>query len=205
MMAKRTGGLLEKGRGVLDKGAGKIRLSVPAGILRTKKAHKYYRKPPVTLPLAATGAMLFSAMYLYRALSYIPQAVTSDSFSAKVWTFALVVIFYLMFVRFASNMFRLSSGNRAVWAGTVRSSATYILMVLADLIGLRLFDVHVDLGILEIPPAVMVLVMTALIAYMFLPGIRRFFTPTYADQVSAGKWAGYAAGSDPFKGDKLTL
>ena len=123
-MAKRTGGLFEKGKDLLDKGTERIKPSVPAGVFRTKRAHKYYRKPPVTLPLAATGAMLFSAMYLYRALSYIPQAVASDSFAAKVWTLAIVVVFFLMIVRFASNRFRLSSGNRAIWAGTVRSSAT---------------------------------------------------------------------------------
>ncbi len=198
-------GLLEKGKGMLDKGTERIRSSVPAGVFRTKKTHKYYRKPPATLPLAAIGAVLFSAMYLYRALSYIPQAVTSDSFAAKIWTLTLVVIFFLMFIRFASNMFSLSSGNRAVWAGTVRSSTTYVFLVLMDFIGLRLFDVHVDLGILEIPPVLMAAAMAVLVVYMFLPGIRRFFTPTYAEEVSLWKWIGYAAGNDPFKGTKLTL
>ncbi|MDD4244856.1 MAG: hypothetical protein PHI62_01620 [Candidatus Methanomethylophilaceae archaeon] len=198
-------GLLEKGKGMLDKGTERIRSSVPAGVFRTKKTHKYYRKPPATLPLAAIGAVLFSAMYLYRALSYIPQAVTSDSFAAKIWTLSLVVIFFLMFIRFASNMFSLSSGNRAVWAGTVRSSTTYVFLVLMDFIGLRLFDVHVDLGILEIPPVLMAAAMAVLVVYMFLPGIRRFFTPTYAEEVSLWKWIGYAAGNDPFKGTKLTL
>ena len=198
-------GPLEKGKGMLDKGTERIRSSVPAGVFRTKKTHKYYRKPPATLPLAAIGAVLFSAMYLYRALSYIPQAVTSDSFAAKIWTLSLVVIFFLMFIRFASNMFSLSSGNRAVWAGTVRSSTTYVFLVLMDFIGLRLFDVHVDLGILEIPPVLMAAAMAVLVVYMFLPGIRRFFTPTYAEEVSLWKWIGYAAGNDPFKGTKLTL
>lgn len=198
-------GLLEKGKGMLDKGTERIRSSVPSGVFRTKKAHKYYRKPPATLPLAAIGAVLFSAMYLYRALSYIPQAVESDSFTAKIWTLAIVVVFFLMFIRFASNMFSLSSGNRAVWAGTVRSSVTYVFLVLMDLIGLRLFDVHVDLGILEIPPVLMAAAMMVLVAYMFLPEIRRFFTPTYADEVPLWKWIGYAAGNDPFKGTKLTL
>ncbi|KQM10373.1 hypothetical protein AOA81_03690 [Methanomassiliicoccales archaeon RumEn M2] len=129
----------------------------------------------------------------------------SDSFTAKIWTLAIVVVFFLMFIRFASNMFSLSSGNRAVWAGTVRSSVTYVFLVLMDLIGLRLFDVHVDLGILEIPPVLMAAAMMVLVAYMFLPGIRRFFTPTYADEVPLWKWIGYAAGNDPFKGTKLTL
>ncbi len=204
-MATGIDGLLERGKSMLDRGSEKIRSSVPAGVFRTKKTHKYYRKPPATLPLAATGALLFSAMYLYRALSYIPQAVTSDSFAAKTWTLAIVVVFFLMFIRFASNMFSLSSGNRTVWAGTVRSSATYVFLVTMDSIGLRLFDVHVDLGILEIPPTLMAVAMVILVAYMFLPGIRRFFTPTYADKVSVWKWMGYVAGNDPFKGTKLTL
>lgn len=165
-----------------------------------------YRRPPSGLTLAAVVAMTMSAMYLYRIFAYMPAAIESDDFVTVATTFLWMLLFFGMFIRFVICLFRLPSGSRSAWAGTVRMACSYILLTALGEFGVfSIMSTAVDFGMFTIPSWAMSVVMALLIAYMFTGGVRDFFTPTYAGKVPMLSWAGYVLWLDPFNGKRMKV
>ena len=180
--------------------------TVVSDVPRTKKSYKGYRKPPASLPFAALVAMVMSAMYFFRIFQYMPTAVQSNDVITVLWTFLMMLLFFGMFVRFVIYLFRLPSGSRRAWAGTVRMALSYIALTILGEFGiLQIMSTTVDFGIIQISPWIMSGVMILLIIYMFMRPIRDFFTPTYADKVDGKSWLKYVFWVDPFNGKKMIV
>lgn len=196
------------GRGIYSDISSKAKgakYAVSRDLPKRKKVRKTYRKAPATLPFATIVAMLMSAMYFYRVFSFIPVAIEEDDTTLLVTAFALMLLFFLMFVRFIIALFRLSSGSRKAWVTTVRMAGSYILLTVLGFLGLEVLSTDINFGVFAIPSWVMSVVMIVLIAYMLLPNIRDYFTPTYADKVGLSSWVGYIFGRDPFAGKRLVV
>lgn len=171
-----------------------------------KRGYKGYRRAPRSLPFAVLVAMLMSAMYFFRIFQYMPTAVQSKDVATVLWTFAMMLLFFGMFVRFVIYLFRLPSGSRRAWAGTVRMAISYVaLTVLGELGVLQMVSTTVDLDVIQISPWIMSGVMLLLMVYMFMKPIRDFFTPTYADGVSGMSWLKYVFWIDPFDGKRMVV
>jgi len=190
----------------VDQKADGVESTVASDIPRTKKSYKGYRKPPASLPFAALVAMMMSAMYFFRIFQYMPIAVQSNDVVTVLWTFSMMLLFFGMFVRFVIYLFRLPSGNRRAWAGTVRMALSYIVLTILGKFGiLQIMSTTVDFGIIQISPWIMSGVMILLIIYMFMRPIRDFFTPTYAEKVNGKSWLKYVLWIDPFNGKKMIV
>ncbi|MFA6710758.1 MAG: hypothetical protein WC067_03700 [Candidatus Methanomethylophilaceae archaeon] len=180
--------------------------STTSGTPTVKRGYKGYRRAPRSLQFAVLVAMLMSAMYFFRIFQYMPTAVQSKDVATVLWTFVMMLLFFGMFVRFVIYLFRLPSGSRRAWAGTVRMAISYVaLTVLGELGVLQIASTTVDLNIIQISPWIMSGVMLLLMVYMFMKPIRDFFTPTYADRVGGTSWLKYVFWIDPFDGKRMIV
>lgn len=166
---------------------------------------KGYKSPPRSLFFASIVALIMSAMYLFKAFAYMSDAVGENDVGAMMISFGLVLLFFLMFVRFVIALFRLSSGSRKAWVTTVRMAITYLALAAVGQSGLFSISSDVRLGAVTIPWWIMAVIMSVLIVYMFLPKIRTFFTPAYAEPVGGWRWFLYLAGLDPFRKGRMSV
>lgn len=182
----------------------KFKGSFKADFSRRKKMRET-PKAPASLSFAVAVAVLMSAMYLFKAFSYMPSAIEENDVQAMLISFGLILLFFFMFVRFIIALFRLSSGSRRAWATTVRMAISYLILLSLGLYGFTILSPDITLGSVVIPWWVMAVVMAALIVYMFLPRIREFFTPAYATNPSGFSWFLYLFGLDPFRKGKISV
>jgi tellurite resistance protein TehA-like permease len=170
-----------------------------------RRSKKGYRRPPVSLPFAAVVAMVMSAMYLYRAFMSISDAIESEDMYLVATSFAFMLLFFAMFVRFVIALFRLPSGSRKAWATTVRMAISYIALTVLGAFGVTMLSATVDFGVIVIPSWAMSAVMVLLLVYMFIGEVRDFFTPSYAENVGIWQWIKYVAWIDPFSGRRMAV
>ncbi|NLL94406.1 MAG: hypothetical protein GX224_01410 [Thermoplasmatales archaeon] len=172
---------------------------------RREDLRDYRKKAPPVLSFAALAAVLFAAMYLYKAFMNVPEAAASNQVGAVGLAMLLMLFFFVMFVRFVISLFSMFSGNRRAWASTVRMCVSYIALVVLGAVGMPLLFGDMEFWGVVIPQYLMVAFMVAVTALMFLPGVRAFFTPAYAEPVGIGGWALFVAGIDPFGARKLRV
>lgn len=183
-------------------------MEIARNLLRRAKRERlkdYRKKPPALLGLAACAAILFAAMYLYKAFLNIPPAVETKDAETLFLTIGIMLFFFVMFVKFVISLFSMFSGNRRAWASTIRMCVTYLVSVFLVIIGMPLFFSDMTLWGITIPPLFMVAYMVCLIAFMFLPHVRLFFTPAYAEPAKMQSWALFLVGADPFAARKLRV
>ena len=179
--------------------------SLGADFRRFRRSGKGSRESPALLPLVSAVAVLMSAMYLYKVFAYMPQAIDDNDLIRVSVALGLIVLFFMMFVRFVIAIFRLFSGSRRAWVTTVRMAITYLVLLAVGMSGFQSVSSDIELGIVTIPWWAMSAVMCALIVYMFLPSVRAFFTPAYAEPVGPFSWALYILALDPFRKGRMKV
>lgn len=163
------------------------------------------RKAPYLLILVGLVALFFASFYLFQLFQVIPDAIASEHMFDLLFTLGMILLMFVLYTNYVMTIFRLSSGARKAWVGMIRLSFSYIAMALLSSYGLgEILPMNV-FGSGTMLIWVMIAVMIVMMLYMLTPGVTRFFTPGYADEVPLKEWVKFIAGVDPFKGTRMIV
>jgi hypothetical protein len=173
------------------------RIMDAAPAAREKRPRK---RAPVSMLVAGLGGLLVASMYLYRLFLLMPSVSVSADMREATAIMAMMIVSFVLYAVYITNVFRLSSGSRRAWASIERMSLSYILLTVLSVYGPIDFFVMDAWGL---PSWALAVYMACLSAYMMMPSVRRFFTPGYADgEAGAMQWLMLILGVDPFKGKR---
>ena len=149
-------------------------------------------------------ALFLASLYFYNLLtkdsSEVFQVQSLGAFSGFILWVGLM--FYL-YTKQLITTFRLSSGNRKAWKDMMRLCAMYMLLAIFSIwLGGEAIRMAFTF---ETNAFLVLLIMSMMGVYMFLPKVRLFFTPGYAEPEGILAWMLFIVGKDPFKSDKLLL
>ena len=155
------------------------------------------KKAPKTLTLVGFVGLILASFYLIKLFGGLQSLLGYEGSTADIVLSAFVVcVVFFQYMSYVVTVFRLSSGMRQAWANMVRLSATYILlMIIANSHVLDFLAVNLVVTNSWVLAGVMVLI----IAYMLLPMVRSFFTPSYEDDVPLKEWIKLVFWMDPYK------
>ncbi len=164
------------------------------------------KNPPVSMVAVMVLAMFVASVYLYRAMLEVDEVIMTGSPFKIVLYFLAIFLFLGMYFRYLIAAFWLMSRNRNAWGTVVRLSGLYIVLAAVSMLSIySVFDLNMAVGPLCVSPTLMMVIMALVILYMFLPSVRKIFTPPYAENVGIKDWILLALFVDPFSRNRMSL
>lgn len=159
------------------------------------------KKPPKILYLIEFVSLLVATLYLLRLFDVLPSLRSEMTTGRALVATVIAGFMFGQYIFHVMAVFKLSSGLKMAWASMMRTSCSYIiLMVITET---SLMNI-IPLRMMTYPSWILVVVMLVVIVLMFLGKVRDFFTPAYAEQVRLRDWVFYILYQDPFKNQELT-
>jgi len=153
------------------------------------------RPSPLGLSFVGLVALVFASLYLMRLLSSLDAIQDDMSIFKRVFSGGLLLFLFYQYIGYVITIFQLKSGLRGSWAAMMRSSGSYvILMILANT---HLFD-WLPFDLVAFPSWALLLCMTAILIYMLLPDVRDYYRPPYEDKVPLTAWLAFIFWIDPY-------
>ena len=193
---------------VPEEGPVTVARPVPESIPLVKRSNKFTRSfgatsrsidkanPPRGLSFVGLVALVFASLYLMKLLTSL-EAMQEDMYLLKRLVAAGMLLFlFYQYIGYVITIFQLRSGLRWSWATMVRSSGTYVLlMIVAET---HIFD-WLPFDLVSFPSWILMLAMAMIMVYMMLPSVRAYYKPAYADMAPLWEWFLFVFWIDPYK------
>ena len=150
---------------------------------------------PLGLSLVGVVALIFASLYLMKLLSSLDAMQEDMSFLKRIMSAGILLFLFYQYIGYVITIFQLKSGLRGSWATMVRTSGSYIiLMLLAET---HLFD-WLPFDLVSFPSWILMLCMTCIMVYMMLPFVREYYKPAYAEMAPLTAWLLFVFWMDPY-------
>lgn len=153
------------------------------------------RPPPFGLTIVGLVALVFASLYLMRLLSSLDVIQDDMSFLKRVFSGGVLLFLFYQYISYVITIFRLNSGMRGAWAAMMRTSGSYVILML--LANTHLFD-WLPFNLVAFPSWALLLCMGAVMVYMLLPNVRDYYRPPYEDAVPLTAWLAFVFWKDPY-------
>lgn len=160
----------------------------------TKKIDR--KKAPFGLSFVGLVAIVFASLYLTKLLGNLDMMQEEMTLFERLFSSGFLLFLFYYYISYVLTIFQLKSGLRGSWAAMMRSSGSYIILML--LMETHLFD-GLPFRLVSFPSWILALCMAAVMAYMMLPFVREYYKPDYADMVPLTSWILFIFWMDPFK------
>lgn len=153
------------------------------------------KRSPPGLFIVGTVALVFASLYLMRLFTSLDGIQTDMSFFRRIVSCGMLLFVFYQYVSYVITIFQLKSGMRGSWASMMRSSESYvILMLLAET---HLFD-WLPFNLVAFPSWALMLCMLFVMVYMLMPFVRNYYKPTYEKMVPLKEWLLFVFWQDPY-------
>ena len=180
---------------------------IPAAVPLVKRANRFKRSigassrkididdAPLGLTFVGFVALVFASLYLMKLLSSLETMQEDMSILKRVVSAGMLLFLFYQYIGYVITIFQLKSGMRGAWAAMVRSSGSYvILMLLAET---HIFD-WLPFNLVSFPSWALMLCMTSVMVYMMMPFVREYYKPAYAEMVPLTSWILFLFWIDPY-------
>lgn len=154
------------------------------------------RAPKILFPIGMVS-LVVASMYLMRLFGSIPALRTEMTMFQLSFSIVIAGFMFGQYIFHVMAIFKLSSGMKVAWASMMRTSCSYILLMVVAESSIMHF---LPFNVVTYESWPLVVVMCVVILTMLLGKVREFFTPAYADPVGLKDWLWYILYQDPFKG-----
>ena len=150
---------------------------------------------PLGLSFVGVVALVFASLYLMKLFTSLDAMQDDMSFLKRITSAGVLLFLFYQYIGYVITIFQLRSGLRGSWATMVRTSGSYILlMILAET---HLFD-WLPFDLVSFPSWILVLCMACIMAYMMLPFVREYYKPPYAEMAPLTSWLLFVFWIDPY-------
>ena len=150
---------------------------------------------PLGLSFVGVVALVFASLYLMKLFTSLDAMQDDMSFLKRITSAGVLLFLFYQYIGYVITIFQLRSGLRGSWATMVRTSGSYILlMILAET---HLFD-WLPFDLVAFPSWALLLCMTAILIYMLLPDVRDYYRPPYEDKAPLTAWLAFIFWIDPY-------
>ncbi len=151
--------------------------------------------PPLGLSFVGLVALVFASLYLMKLFTSLEAMQDDMSLLKRIFSAGMLLFLFYQYIGYVITIFQLRSAMRYSWAAMVRSSGSYvILMILAET---HLFD-WLPFDLVSFPSWILMLAMALIMVYMMLPFVREYYKPPYADMVPLTAWLLFIFWVDPY-------
>ncbi|MGN1045002.1 MAG: hypothetical protein ACI4Q9_03495 [Candidatus Methanomethylophilaceae archaeon] len=153
------------------------------------------KRSPPGLFLVGTVALVFASLYLMRLFTSLDGIQSDMGIFKRIVSCGMLLFVFYQYVSYVITIFQLKSGMRGSWASMMRSSGSYvILMLLAET---HLFD-WLPFNLVAFPSWALLLCMVLVMLYMLMPFVREYYKPTYEKMVPLKEWILFIFWNDPY-------
>lgn len=162
------------------------------------------RIPPV---LFVAELLLFIVMFRYMFSFTHSTYPYSPEWLIRPWTIVSIVFSVVMCVLTIDSMFGIVSARPPSWRKVVRSSVLLFLSNVVYTIAYytNFFNEYMAAAVMFIPNWLALIIMIAVLIIMFLPSVRRYYTPPMVDVPPAKEWLKFVFFTPLFKVDSYKL
>ena len=151
--------------------------------------------PPLGLSFVGLVALVFASLYLMKLFTSLEAMQEDMSFLKRIFSAGMLLFLFYQYIGYVITIFQLRSAMRYSWAAMVRSSGSYVLlMILAET---HLFD-WLPFDLVSFPSWILMLCMTCIMVYMMLPFVREYYKPAYAEMAPLTAWLLFVFWMDPY-------
>ena len=154
------------------------------------------KRAPWILYFIGFMSLVVATMYLMRLFDHFPTLREEMSFGRQVFMIVIGGFLFGQYIFHVIAVFKLSSGMKIAWASMMRTSLSYIfLMVITE----SNISSYLPIRVVTYESWILVGVMLLVILLMFLGKVREFYTPAYLDEIPISHWLQYIAYRGPLK------
>lgn len=150
---------------------------------------------PVGLTFVGFVALVFASLYLMKLFTSLDAMQEDMSLFKRIFSAGMLLFLFYQYIGYVITIFQLKSGMRGSWAAMVRSSGSYILLMILAETGL--FD-WLPFDLVAFPSWILMLFMACVMLYMLLPFVREYYKPKYAEMVPLTSWLLFLFWVDPY-------
>ena len=154
------------------------------------------KKAPWILYFIGFMSLVVATMYLMRLFDHFPTLREEMSFGRQLFMIIVGGFLFGQYIFHVIAVFKLSSGMKIAWASMMRTSLSYIfLMIITE----SNISSYLPIRVVTYESWILVAVMLLVILLMFLGSVREFYTPAYLDKIPISHWLQYIAYRGPLK------
>lgn len=154
------------------------------------------KKAPWILYFIGFMSLVVATMYLMRLFDHFPTLREEMSFGRQLVMIVIGGFLFGQYIFHVMAVFKLSSGMKIAWASMMRTSLSYIfLMIITE----SNISSYLPIRVVTYESWILVAVMALVILLMFLAKVREFYTPAYMDKIPISHWLQYIAYRGPLK------
>ena len=154
------------------------------------------KKAPWILYFIGFISLVVATMYLMRLFDDFPSLREGMPLWQKIFTLFMGGFLFGQYIFHVMAVFKLSSGMKIAWASMMRTSLSYILLMVITESGL---SSYLPIRVVTYESWIMVAVMLLVVLLMFLGKVREFYTPAYLDKIPIKDWLLYIVYKGPLK------
>ncbi len=154
------------------------------------------KKAPWILYFIGFMSLVVATMYLMRLFDHFPTLREEMSFGRQLFTIVVGGFLFGQYVFHVMAVFKLSSGMKIAWASMMRTSISYIFLMIVTESNI---SSYLPIRVVTYESWILVAVMLLVILLMFLGKVREFYTPAYLDEIPISHWLQYIAYRGPLK------
>lgn len=154
------------------------------------------KKAPWILYFIGFVSLVVATMYLMRLFDHFPTLREEMSFGRMLFTVFVGGFLFGQYIFHVIAVFKLSSGMKIAWASMMRTSLSYILLMI---VSESIIASYLPIRVVTYESWILVAVMALVIVLMFLGKVREFYTPAYLDKVPIKDWLQYIIYRGPLK------